>query len=238
MSVDVLDYMIPNPQFMASWHVESPENPIYCYPQVYDENSGVLWYIKNAQGYPWDGNYYNANLVLQSVTEIDSTPTNPNGSWTDPTLYKKFTNQALVGGNVSGIGWSPRHIQTQAIPFPQYLTTDSTYDSMQNATVLSTSDLGGPTICQIQGPFDLQVGALGFLPTLVQTYLWGPSSTPTMEVNWYALGFGWVRWQEYLVTNSSSTPLTNGQYQLNRDELFDSVVAGGTPTLVWPNPLP
>lgn len=235
--IDVLNYMIPNQTFSQNWHLQSPTNPVYCYVEYDSPTSGMFWQIKNAQGFPWDGNYWNANVVVQVVTEVDSTPSNPNGSWTDPTLYKIFsdTNTVGLGTGDPGIGWSPRYIQSQAIPQPTFLATDSTYSVMQGSTILSTQNLGGPTICQIQGPFQLQVGQLGYLDCLVQTYLWGTMPSPTLEVRWYALGYGSVRWQEYTVTNGQSAA-TNARYQLVTDTLFDQVVAGGTPALVFPNP--
>lgn len=237
--VDVLNYMIPNQTFSKNYHLVSPANPVYCYVQYYGPVSGMIWNIKNAQGFPWDGNYFNPHVILQTVTGVDSTPSNPNGSWTDPTLYKIFTNTTIIGSASGdpGIGWSPRNIRAQAIPQPDFLVSDSTYSTMQGSTILSTQNLGGPTVCQIQGPFQLQVGALGYLDCLVQTYSWGTMPSPTMEVNWYALGFGHVRWQEWTVQNVPGvTNDTNAHYQMTRDVLSDQVVAGGTPALIWPNP--
>src|SRR5438045_3375642 len=47
---------------------------------VMDSPNSQFYWVKSAQGYPWDVKKYDANLIYDWVTEV---------SWTDPKNFKK-----------------------------------------------------------------------------------------------------------------------------------------------------
>jgi hypothetical protein len=214
--IDVLLYLVPSQVFSHAEHLTAKEHPVYCYldPQW-------IWQIKSSKGYPWDSLYYDQNLVYQVHTEGQE-------GWHNPQSFKAFNSQSF-GGAHGGIAWCPRWVNEDAsIPEP-VVTADTTYDEYLNGKIVATRNLGGPAVCQISGPKELECGRLGVRWCLVQSYQWDKDLIH-MEVNQYALGLGWVRWQLY--------HQKGGRYALLQETLFDSREDGGTPDLVPPNPMP
>jgi hypothetical protein len=215
--IDVLTYMIPDAIFSLENHLESSQpgvNPVYCLL-----TPGMFWYIKGAAGWPWDGNRYDDQYVYQNVTEAD---------WTDPHNFKAFQSKSWPHAH-GGIVWSPRYIaDVGEMPSLPIVTGDSSYAVYSNCTAGPTQDLGGPVSTQIEGPFKsvLFGGDLGKLDVLVQSYYWGQ----TLEVNWYARGYGLVEWQSWVQTG--------GLYVKQQTAQFNLIKPGGTPALVFPCSIP
>src|ERR1700756_1030515 len=94
-AIDVLDYMLPNQVWALDHHLAEANNgqPILTLVQ-----GNVIWYVKDAKGYPWDVNLFDDSYVYQLITE---------NVWTDPTTYKIFTSKTWPNGQ-GGIVWAPR----------------------------------------------------------------------------------------------------------------------------------
>lgn len=210
--VDVMLYVMPSQAFLERWHLAAKEHPIF---QLWQP--GELWHIKGKPGYPWDGNVYDDNYIYQVYTE------GPDG-WTDPSSYKRFVSKSWPNGQ-GGICWCPRYIKNiRESPHPVFLLTpDSTYETWKNNQLVNTQQLG-LVQCQISGPYNLECGQLGVQECLVQTYQWDPNFLH-MEVNWYALGLGWVKWQLWKIEG--------GHYVLVQETNFFQLEEGGTPPLVF-----
>jgi hypothetical protein len=217
--IDTLLYLTPSPVFAQTKHLESKEHPIYCHRE-----DNWIWYVKSAKGFPWDSLYYDDQNVYQCHTEGAQ-------GWHDSSSYKLFDSQSYPTSE-GGIAWSPRYIPDDSNHGPQdrgipnfVISGDTTYDEYLAGQCIATRTLGGPAICQVSGPWRVETGKLGACRCLVQTYIWGMMAEH-MEVNHYALGFGWVRWQ--------LRQQKEGRYILMQETLFDREVDGKLEKIVKP----
>jgi hypothetical protein len=220
--IDVLDYMLATLTFSTRQHlIGTDPGSVPSYSLWLPGEPAKIILIKGSSGFPADINYYDDQFIYQLTTE------GPSG-WSDPSSYKKFISKSWPNAH-GGIAWSPRyHVRGQSTPI---ITYDSSYVTMQGGKQIALQNLGGPVVTSIQGPYSLVVGSLGLLPVLVQHYMWG-ARLENLEVNWYALGYGHVRWQSWYMSN----PI--GLYALTADRLCDQITPGGTPALNFPDPLP
>jgi hypothetical protein len=220
-NIDVLNFMLPSPHFQKMYHLASSQqgvNPIYCCSRPVDSKSGWLYYIKSNAGNPWDINFYDENYIYQCVTEKD---------WDDATSYKQFSSSSWPGGH-GGVCWSPRYVAPHNTNF--LVSQDSSYKTFKGCgNLVDTQDLGGPTVCFLQGPFRERIGCLNEQTVILQSYQWG-RNLANLEQNTYAEGLGWVRWRLYA--------LKKGLYELEQESLFDMQTTGGTPEPNFPCDLP
>lgn len=210
---DILDYMVPSSAFSLYNHLGSSVagvNPVYVVLQP-----GKLWFIKGSLGWPWDIDYFDSQYVYQNVTE---------NSWTDPKAYKAFSSKSWVGGH-GGIVWAPRYVN-EGVWNPPIVTSDSSYAAYSGCQKGAVQNIG-PVSTQVNGPFEVNFdGDVGYQTCMIQSYCWGQ----TMEVNYYARGFGHVLWQLY--------DLVNGVYTFKQESRFNLIKQGGSPVPVFPCTLP
>jgi hypothetical protein len=211
---DILSYMLPDEAWALENHLEtSGAAPLPLYTVV---SGKMLWDIKGAGGFPWDGNSFDEQYVYQSITE---------NVWTNASSFKMFASKTWPNGN-GGIVWAPRYFTPGDLNSP-IVTADCTYRTYSACGTFATSNLGGAVSTQIEGPYNIDFGeSLGTQSALVQKYFWGSN----LEVNYYVIGFGHVQWQLYT--------LTGGVYILQQTSAFNLEVAGGTPPLVFPCGVP
>jgi hypothetical protein len=225
MAIDVIaNYVLPNPAFALDSHlaVANGGQPTFTF---FD---GVnIWLIKNEQGFPYDTLTFDENLVYQSIT-------NPDGAWTNAAAFKMFASKTWPNGN-GGIAWMQRMIEEGA-DNPPIITADSSYRAYESCSVFTTSNLGGPTMGGVQGPYPLSEAIPNFggaLPpdtnVMIQSYYWGNGFT-TQELNYYGEGFGLLQWQ--------TQALKNGVYVPGQTSLFNTMMSGGCPKLVNPCGVP
>lgn len=210
---DVLEYMIPSPAWALENHLAVAKGGQPVYGALVGR---MLWYMKSASGFPWDGNTFDENYVYQSITE--------NG-WTSPNQFKMFASKSWPGAN-GGIAWAPRFF-TEATWNAPLITADSTYRTYSDCGKFTTANLGGPIATQLSGPVYKDFGGdLGEQDAIIVTYLWGTS----MEVNYYVKDYGWVQWELW--------SLVNGAYVQKQVSAFNTFAKGGSPTLNFPCPVP
>jgi|SRR5580698_2485228 hypothetical protein len=230
--LNMLDYIVASPSFSEANHLASKQagvNPLYC---SYDVETGWLWYMKGANGFPWDGNFVDVvhGTVLQCITEGPNTwPTKANPAG-DPSSYKAFDSKSALAVH-GGIVWCATSLDEDGLYLPY--SSDSTYNTYDKGVLVKQQNLGGNTITVPEGPYELSVGDLGQLNVMIINYI---RPDGFLERNWYGrdaanqVSYGWCRWQSH--------QLINGVYVLQTDNLFDQITPGGTPALNFPNPLP
>ena len=228
--IDLLDYIMAPDSTKASFHQESADGTKY---NATLWQPGWMFNIKSAQGFPCDSFHYDDQFIYQNTTE------GPQG-WTNPTSYKAFAAKTWPNGH-GGIAWMPRFIDpAQGASDP--LFSDSTYVTLQGGKPVGVpQNLGGDVATIVRGPAIMDVGALKQVSVITQSYFW--NNGVKQEVNTYAYdpvkkqGLGLVKWQGLV--------LQNGVYVQDIDSkgqpllsLMDTQKPGGTPALVFPNPLP
>ena len=172
-------------------------------------NPGKWERIKNKQGWPWDIKLYDDQFVYDWITEQD---------WTSPRDYKKFVqNHTGLDGKTlqDGVKMFPRFIDDNGPVFPSYAIPElstiltpkaqSTYRIFTNCVWNNKPNDVGIIEHLLYGPIGIDHGGnVGFVPTLIHQYYWdgiteadGEVNYAQLEENWYAKGFGWVRWTLY-----------------------------------------
>jgi hypothetical protein len=217
MTLDILDFMVHAQS--TQFHLETAgASPLPLYSVI---QGNLLWDIKGSVGYPWDGNSFDEQFVYQNITEI---------SYTNSSTFKMFASTSRKTGN-GGIVWAPRYFTPGALNGPY--TSDPTYRVYTACGKFTTSTLGGPATTQIEGPYDINFGGtIGVQSAIVQKYFWGwgAAGYANMEVNYFVQGLGHVQWELY--------NLVSGAYVLKQTSAFNTQVAGGVPTLVFPCGVP
>lgn len=221
--MDILDYMLPDQVRALSMHLEAQGeggHPIYT---VVSGNR--IWYMKNAKGYPWDMNTFDNDFVYQSITEVD---------WNDARKFKMFASKSWAGwggraNSNGGIVWAPRWIEPGAT-HNGIVTLDSSYRNYSDCSHYSVHNLGGPILAELIGPHDEDLGGdLGAKEVIKQLYRWG-GNLENLEINTYALGFGWVQWELWT--------LQSGVYVTQKRTAFNHLAEGGSPEPVFPCGVP
>jgi hypothetical protein len=216
---DMMDWMTMDP---FGSHITGSGTPIWT---VMDSAQNNFYWIKNAQGYPWDVKKYDANLIYDWITEV---------SWTDPKNFKKH-----LGSNGMGYPLTPRFVpytvgaaasRLSQIKIPSSSTNFEIHDTPGNCSAYHKSNLGYAKT-EVWGPYYESLG--GDLPpnteTLHLNWMWSCDSSyrncKTKEVYTLMQVYGNVRWQNY--------KLVNGQYVLQQTSLRN-VITSGTITPVHP----
>jgi hypothetical protein len=216
---DMLDWMTMDP---FGSYMTGTGTPIWT---VMDSAHGKFYWVKKAQGYPWDVRRYDANLIYNWITEV---------SWTDPRNFKKHR-----GSNGKGYPMTPRFVPytigapaglLSQIKMPPSSATFEIHDTPGNCSAYHTSNLGYAKN-ELWGPYYESLG--GDLPNNAETlhlnWMWSCNSSynncATKEVYTFLQVYGNVRWERYT--------LANGQYVLQKTSLRN-VVTPGTITPVHP----
>jgi len=206
---DMLDWMTMDSDLRSTYHLEGTSNPIYTVME-----SGKFYWVKGANGYPWDIQLYDSNYIYLWITEL---------SYSVPQSYKKFTNNtnlplvprcATAGTTVAG---------------STIKASNTNYDMHTNCSNTCSVTLGLQTsINQVWGPYYYSFG--GSLPsnlkTLVIRYQYNCNSSFTncldREEYYVTQRYGLVQWIHYA--------LANGTYvQLQKTVLNKLVVGVVTP---------
>jgi hypothetical protein len=192
---------------------------------VMDSANNQFYWVKKAQGYPWDVKKYDANLIYDWVTEV---------SWTDANNFKKH-----IGSNGMGYPLTPRFVpytvgappkRLNTIKIPSSSTNFEIHDTPGNCTAYHKSNLGYART-EVWGPYYESLG--GTLPNNTETlhlnWMWSCdvsyNNCATKEVYTLMQAYGNVRWQNY--------KLSSGRYVLQQTSLRN-VVTPGTITPVHP----
>jgi hypothetical protein len=211
--MDILEYMLPDQVWALSNHlaIANGGQPIYT-----TVTGNQIWYIKNAQGFPWDMNTFDSKFVYQSITEVD---------WTNPKTFKMFASKSWPGSN-GGVVWSPRAVPDNARGI---VTADSSYRAYLDCANFTLHNLGGGILTEVwPDEFDFK-GDLGVRDSLTLQYRWGQNSA-NLEVNRYAKGFGWAQWELWT--------LQDGQYVQKQVSAFNMFKPGGSVKPVFPCGVP
>jgi len=223
---DIREYMQPDDSWSSEFHLAvagAGGQPEYTIVQ-----NGMIWDMKGAKGFPWDGNSFDEAYIYQSITEVDPT------SWTDPTAFKIFASKSWPGKN-GAIAWAPRYFLEGGFN-PPIITPDSTFRIYPgNGAAFTTATLGGPIMTKVEGPYLINFGGdLGVRNAIIQSYFWG-AGFANMEKNYFIMTApgqpsGHCQWELW--------KLTNGVYVLSQTSAFNTIVAGGAPALDFPSAMP
>jgi hypothetical protein len=160
--------------------------------------TGTFYWVKSANGYPWDVDTFDSNYIYQSITEQD---------WNDPHTYKIFE---------TAMPWMPRCINIPATPGKiASITVDATktwFDIHSSCTSFTSQNLGY-VVNEIWGPYQQSIAGQAAAATLTLSYRYSCDSSydSCRYKETFAMqpGNGMVQWTYY--------ELENGEYvQLNQ----------------------
>jgi hypothetical protein len=211
---DMIDWMTMDP---FGSHMTGISTPIWS---VMDSANSQFYWVKSAQGYPWDVKKYDANLIYDWVTEV---------SWTDPKNFKKH-----LGSNGMGYPMTPRFVpytigapakRLYTIKIPSSSTNFEIHDTAGSCTQFHKSNLGYART-EVWGPYYESLGR--DLPpntaTLHLNWMWNCNAyygnCQTKEVFTLMQVYGSVKWENY--------KLSSGKYVLQQSVLRNVVTVGTT----------
>lgn len=210
---DMMQWLVMSPQLSAIEHLVGNANPHYDLT-----TASYAVSIKGAQGYPWDIDTYDAQQINQWITEFH---------WNDPTTFKAFTTP---------LPWMPRCIDIPSVSgklssFPSPTVSYSIYSTgCEQHLPLNL----GPAITEVWGPYSAKPGFPSQSPYLALSYRYdcdGEFDNCTYKEEFdYQQDLGMVEWTLY--------KLSKGIYRQKSQSTFTTIVAGGTPPLDFPCPLP
>lgn len=189
---DMLDWMTMDASLRSTYHLQGTSNPIYT---VMD--SGKFYWVKGAQGYPWDIQLYDNKYIYLWITEL---------SWTVPQSYKKFTNN-------TNLPLTPR-CATAGFPGSTIKVANTNYDLHTNCSNTCSVTLGlQNSINQVWGPYYLSLG--GSLPvnmkTLIISYRYNCDANyvKCLDKEEYYVNnkYGLVQWIHYVFVNGNYAQL-------------------------------
>jgi hypothetical protein len=209
---DILQFMLPNQVWALSNHLEIPGGqPIYT-----SVIGNQIWYVKNKQGFPWDMNTFDDDFVYQSITEVN---------WQEPKQFKIFASKSWPKAN-GAIVWTPRDYEKNAWD----MVSESTYRAYSDCSNFTTKNLGGPVITVTETPKQIDLGGdLGKQFSLQMHYYWG-AAVENLEINTYALGFGWAQWELWSWNGT--------RYVQKQVSAFNHIAPGGNVHPVFPCGVP
>lgn len=188
---DMLDWMTMDSDLRSTYHMEGTSNPIYT---IMD--SGKFYWVKGANGYPWDIQLYDSKYIYLWVTEL---------SYSVPQSYKKFTNN-------TNLPLAPRCATAGTSAAGSTIKVSNTnYDMHTNCSNTCSVTLGLQTsINQVWGPYYYSFG--GSLPsnlkTLVIRYQYNCDSSfancKDREEYYVTQRYGLVQWVHYVLASSGS----------------------------------
>lgn len=202
MKIDVLQFLALPDKSPVNGMPNIPARQTHILGQAGDiitpiDSSGYgQWkHIKNPRGWPWDLKLYDEHYIYDWVTE------GAHGWSSDidvgPKSFKKFIGNHMTAGRpADGLPMFPRYVDTVATKSDMSFGPDQTnYAVFENCIQVGTPVSLGSVRQVLRGPFALYHGGdVGMQPTLIHQYYWSNNGIPTLEENYYALHWGWVRW--------------------------------------------
>lgn len=188
---DMLDWMTMDSDLRSTYHMEGTSNPIYTLVEP-----GKFYWVKGANGYPWDIQLYDSKYIYLWITEL---------SYSVPQSYKKFTNN-------TNLPLAPRCATAGTSAAGSTIKVSNTnYDMHTNCSNTCSVTLGLQTsINQVWGPYFYSFG--GSLPsnlkTLVVRYQYNCNSSfagcKDREEYYVTQRYGLVQWVHYVLASSGS----------------------------------
>jgi hypothetical protein len=190
--------------------------------------SGVLFWIKNGAGHPWDIEVYDSSYISHWITEDGDPVSQPacqaagyNACWNDPYAYKRFLTPVHILPRMYDPSLAPYTIDNPGTnTFNRTTNCETTYEPINLGDVravtstIQTMDWGGN---------------VGVVPTIQNDYYYGgtiPGPFHDKESTFYVQYIGRVAWKYYT--------LSGGSYSLNQQSINNLIVPGGCPTPVFP----
>ena len=221
---DMLDWLTMDSDLRGSNFLNGNNNPIYT---VVDTANSKYYWIKGANGYPWDINLYDSTYIYQWITEYD---------WNYPHTYKKFysnTNMPFVPrcATAGFPGWSI------AVP-PSGAPFNSVYgfygSTSNNSCALDTTKNLNWVVNELWGPYSEHLG--GNLPDPIQTLVIsyrhgctknqnGSYSCAEKEEFHVSQRYGWVQWKHF---NGTCDGSGNCTWVNDKTSTFNQMTPGST----------
>jgi len=206
----MLDWSTLDPDLASGYHLEGNANPLYTVV----ENDKFYW-IKSANGYPWDIQLTDNKNIYLWVTEQ---------SWGDPYTFKKShnnTNMALT-----------TRCATPGQPGTAVKSTDTSFEIVAGCKTQQVSNLG-TMLNEIWGPTKMNHG--GDIPdntdTITISYRYdcapGEQQCQDREEFFLTQRYGLVRWDHAKLQS-------DGSYKVDNVTVYNKLVPGGPPTPVFP----
>ncbi|HET9374952.1 MAG TPA: hypothetical protein VFO40_08260 [Chthoniobacterales bacterium] len=188
---DMLDWMTMDSDLRSTYHMEGTSNPIYTLVEP-----GKFYWVKGANGYPWDIQLYDSKYIYLWITEL---------SYSVPQSYKKFTNN-------TNLPLAPRCATAGTSAAGSTIKVSNTnYDMHTNCSNTCSVTLGLQTsINQVWGPYTMSFGGSlpPSLPTLVIRYQYNCNSSfascKDREEYYLTQRYGLVQWVHYVLASSGS----------------------------------
>lgn len=188
---DMLDWMTMDSDLRSTYHMEGTSNPIYTLVEP-----GKFYWIKGANGYPWDIQLYDSKYIYLWITEL---------SYSVPQSYKKFTNN-------TNLPLVPRCATAGTTAAGSTIKVSNTnYDMHTNCSNTCSVTLGLQTSNnQVWGPYTMSFGGSlsGNLPTLVIRYQYNCNSSFAncldREEYYLTQRYGLVQWVHYVLTSTGT----------------------------------
>jgi hypothetical protein len=219
-SEDMLNYFVlsyPNrtDHFMGPGNA----NPIYTTvdPEIQTgfASQGTFYWVKSANGYPWDVNTFDQNYVYHRATEL---------KWTDPTTFKREAQDMPL---------TPRCVSTRSstttIKLPPSRTAYSFYSNCQSYQTANLSYVAN----SISRALWVNTGGnLGTVKTRLLTYTYACNSSYSgcqyKEVFSLGQGVGLYDWKYYIAQS--------GQWIQKQESIINNYSVGAsTPYFACPN---
>jgi hypothetical protein len=219
-SEDTLSYFVMSyPNRTDHYMGPGNANPIYSSidPDLGTDfaTSGTFFWVKSANGYPWDVDPFDQNFIYHRATEL---------KWVDPATFKRQVNDMPI---------SPRCVSRNGAGSPIQITpAQSAYSFYSNCQPYQTADLSYVSNSISKATSVNTGGNLGTVTTRYLTYKYACNSSYSscgyMEV--FALGknIGLYDWKYY--TNQ------NGHWVLSQESIINNFSVGhSTPYFACPN---
>lgn len=169
--------------------------------------SGTFYWVKSANGYPWDVDLFDGAYIYQSITEQ---------VWNQPTTFKRF---------VQPLRWMPRCVDMPTTPGKIASITvnssDTDFEIHSSCTSYTVSNLGN-VVNELWGPYQRQIGMQPAAPTITLSYRYSCdssfSSCKYKETFDLQQGTGLVRWTLY--------QLQSGVYWQQNQTVHGAATAG------------
>ena len=206
---DMLDWATLDPDLAAGHHLEGNHNPLYT----------VMWkdkfyWLKSANGFPWDIQLMDKNYIYLWVTEKD---------WLNPKSYKKShynTNMPLT-----------TRCAKAGKPGTAVFSKQTAFEIVQGCTNKKVQNLGW-MINQVWGPYKMNFG--GNIPSNIDTLVVSYRYTCNQYYNhcqhredyYLTKRYGLVKWDHAM--------LKEGKYVQDSVTIFNRVVRGGPPAPYFP----
>jgi len=219
-SEDTLSYFVMSyPNRTDHYMGPGNANPIYSSidPDLGTDfaTSGTFFWVKSANGYPWDVDPFDQNFIYHRATEL---------KWVDPATFKRQVNDMPI---------SPRCVPRNGAGSPIQITpAQSAYSFYSNCQPYQSANLSYVSNSISKATSVNTGGNLGTVTTRYLTYKYACNSSYSscgyMEV--FALGknIGLYDWTYY--TNQ------NGRWVLNQESIINNFSVGhSTPYFACPN---